>query len=170
MSIAVGLWVFLTLVTVFGLAIVIRAKQVVMAFLGALVTMFALGLLFMMAGAEFVAASQIMIYVGGILVLLAFGLMVSPRNMRQEAINEVSSTWGSALVALSVVSCLALGAYEFITSQPIKAPLLHTGKEQVNGIGYALMTTHALPLEIAGLLLLAATIGALVLTRLGKQE
>lgn len=164
------IWLVLAILSLAGIGIAVVARQVVVAFLGLLLTMFCLGLLYVLAGAEFVGASQIMIYVGGILVLLAFGLMVSFRNQQQEAINDAASKWGSLLIALSVTSCMALAAYEFWASWTVQPAALENGKTQVKQIGTGLMTTHALPLEIAGLLLLAATIGALVVTRLGKEK
>ena len=64
------------LACVFAVGVLISSNVVRMA-ANLLVALSATAVLFMLAGAEFVGAMQIMIYVGGTLVLLVFGVMLT---------------------------------------------------------------------------------------------
>ena len=120
--------------------------------------------LFVLAGADFLAVTQLMVYVGGILVLLIFGIMLT-RPADPEA---TSQTPNRVLVALGrrfwgvAVSMVLFGVLLLVIAQAnfaLGGDALNS-RSTIRTLGIELMTTHLLPFEIAGILLLVALIGA----------
>lgn len=154
-------WLF-CLITVGGAVYVLLSEHVLYAAYGLLVTFLGVAGIFVFAGAEFVAAAQIMIYVGGILVLLVFGIMLSSRKKARLSHLKVENTPRSTGL---LIACLLGGVLILLVSR-----LSFT--EEVNGIwlavksfGFSLMTTYVLILEVIGMLLLMALIGATYLVK-----
>ena len=85
----------------FAVAVVLSANIVRMA-LYLVLSLAATAGLFFLAGADFVAAMQILIYVGGTLVLLVFGVMLTS----QERFISMKTTQGEMLIAGLVGACL----------------------------------------------------------------
>jgi len=124
--------------------------------------------LFLLQGAEFVAAVQILVYVGGIMVLFLFVIMLV--NVR-ESVSQASMNrqWKTAVVvglalAAELVFFVATGAALFqkagVEEAVAQAPVMNT-----QSVGNLLYTTYLLPFEIASVLLLVAIVGAVVLAR-----
>ncbi len=120
--------------------------------------------LFVLAGADFLAVAQLMVYVGGILVLLIFGIMltrVPDPEATSQTPNRVLVTlgrgfWGGAVaLALFFVMFLMIVQANFT----LVGDTLNS-RSTIRTLGVELMTTHLLPFEIAGILLLVALIGA----------
>lgn len=76
---AVSFYLFAALACAFGVAVVFTSNVVRMAFY-LMVSLGAAAGLFILAGAQFVGAMQLMIYVGGTLVLLIFGVMLTAQS------------------------------------------------------------------------------------------
>lgn len=120
--------------------------------------------LFVLAGADFLAVAQLMVYVGGILVLLIFGIMLT-RTADPEATSE---TPNRVLVALGnrfwgVVVSVGLFVVLFLVIVQANFALVGdtlNSRSTIRTLGVELMTTHLLPFEIAGILLLIALVGA----------
>jgi NADH:ubiquinone oxidoreductase subunit 6 (subunit J) len=120
--------------------------------------------IYILLQAEFIAATQIIVYVGAITVLLLFAIMLTHHSYDANS-NPANSQWiGAAGVAgLTVVSIAAvIGQAQF----PITTSATPGGVADVTkALGGLLMGSFLLPFEIAGLLLLAAMIGAIVIAR-----
>jgi NADH-quinone oxidoreductase subunit J len=145
------------LVAIGGALYVLFSKNVLYASYGILTSFLGVAGIFVFAGGEFVAASQIMIYIGGILVLLIFGIMLSSNKkagvqyLKIENLDSVMSVAiGVSLVVL--LSILALSVKFDLKNQK---PTQH-----IKNLGFNLMTDSVLPLELIGMLLLMALIGA----------
>lgn len=118
--------------------------------------------IFLLLGAQFLAAVQVIVYAGAILVFYLFVLMLL------DLPDEVSSPrfgrhW--PLAAVAGVSCLALG---WIARGAAFAPAPAGGGASAGSpreIGVALFGPFLLPFEIVSLLLLVAIVGAIVLIR-----
>lgn len=111
--------------------------------------------LFVLANAEFLAVTQVMVYVGGVLVLIIFGLMLTGRGADGPLMTKDHFRFWSFLAGLGVLSLLIfavqrLGAKE-ILSQP---------EVNVKMLGLALMTDSVLGLELAAIILMVALAGA----------
>src|SRR6218665_170433 len=68
------------LITMLGALYVLLSDNLLYAAFGLLVSLLGVSGIFVFAGAEFVAVSQIMIYIGGILVLIIFGILLSNKK------------------------------------------------------------------------------------------
>jgi NADH-quinone oxidoreductase subunit J len=120
--------------------------------------------IFLLVGAEFLAAVQVIVYAGAILLFYLFFLMLvdMPREIagpRFGAHWPLSAAAGLAFAGLAWYlpdAALAPGA-------PLTVGAASPGS--LNSIGTALFTEFALPFEIASLILLAAIVGAVVVAR-----
>lgn len=143
---------------------VLLSKHVLYAAYGLLVTFLGVAGIFVFSGAEFMAAAQIMIYVGGIMILLVFGIMLSARKKAVGEYLEVENAEKGKGLLLAVL----LGAVWLV----LVSKLVFIGDEvqellSIKRMGYSLMTTNVLVLEIIGVLLLMALVGA---TYIAKDE
>ena len=141
-----------------GLALV---RNVFYGALLLIVCLLALAGIYVLAFAEFIAVTQILIYAGGILVIIIFGIMLTTKISDKPMTVEHAYTFPGALTAFSTFSFLiyVLSKESFIESsvQPQA-----TNFTSINTIGIALMSEYMLPFEIGGLLLLVALVGASV--------
>jgi len=117
--------------------------------------------IFVLLGADFLAAIQIMIYVGGIMVLLIFVVMLT-HKVYDRSLSQTNEQWGIAFVAAAIllgVSVYAIAQQGFVQGPGAEA------QETTATIGKLLMTRYVLPFEVASVLLLAAMVGAIVFTK-----
>ncbi len=150
--------------------LVIFSRQPIYSVLSLLVAMFCLAALFVMLGAYFVAALQILLYAGAVLVLFLFVVMLL--NLGQDALARVSPFTQRGL---GIVVAIALGAqFVWLFSQPALSIALAstpTQKGTVDQIGQLLFTKYLLPFEVTSFLILAAIVGAITLARgMWKRE
>jgi NADH-quinone oxidoreductase subunit J len=131
-----------------------------------LVLFFHMAGLYLTLNAEFLAAVQIIVYAGAILVLYLFVLFLV--SLREELNLDafVPSAWLGRIIAvglagglLFVIPSFILGEKGVWSMSAIKE-LTHT-----KALGQEMYSTYLLPFEIAGLILLIALIGGLVLAR-----
>ena len=141
---------------------------------------------FILLGADFLGAAQVLIYVGAIAVMFLFAIMVSDlKELSDNPRGTVAATTadgssgaaapaarpdGSPKGAWSVLSGLvALGFAGFVLAALAKAGLPAVEVPAASGlpttapIGRALFTTFLLPFEVASIVLLAALVGAIVI-------
>ncbi|MSQ23995.1 MAG: NADH-quinone oxidoreductase subunit J [Chloroflexi bacterium] len=154
----------------FGLASIIGAIGLIVArnvFHSALflvVTLASVAAVFVILGADFLAAVQVLVYVGAVMILILFGLMLTPVNLEVPHLASAGQAVSGVLVAgaVFIVTTATLVSVQWpkVVGIPSDAPTT----EQ---IGESLFTTYALPFEIASVLLLVAMIGALVIAREG---
>jgi NADH-quinone oxidoreductase subunit J len=144
--------------------LVVSTRQLVHAALWLVVSFGSLAASYVVLAAEFVAWVQVLIYVGAIVVLLLFGIMLTRAPIgRSDDLNS-----GNRIVALTVavataavlVTTLARGFRDAYF--PIKA---RVGNGSSGAIGASLFRTWVLPFEALSVLLLAALVGAIVLSR-----
>jgi len=149
-----------------GLSIVVVTCRSV--FRGAIALTAALGVvagIFALLGADFVAASQLLIYVGGIMIIMLFVIMFSqrPQDHLDRQTNE-QWVWG-ALLSL-VIICGLIFQFRAIYRGVFAtvAPAATTA-----GIGRLLLGDMVIPFEAVSLVLLAALVGA-VYFGLNKED
>jgi NADH-quinone oxidoreductase subunit J len=145
---------------------VISHKQPIYSVLSLLVVMFCLACLFIMLGAYFVAALQVLLYAGAVLVLFLFVLMLL--NLDPEVVARARQFRGYVLgAAVVVVLCFQLvRVVQTVGGEP---PLyaVHAPDGTVESLGRLLFTKYLLPFELVSFLILAAIVGAVTL---GKQQ
>jgi NADH:ubiquinone oxidoreductase subunit 6 (subunit J) len=120
--------------------------------------------LYVLAGADFLAVTQIMVYVGGILVLLIFGIMLTQKannNTVSDTPNKVEVLPSREIAGFLAGSGLFLFlSYIILDSRFAMQGEVISSNSTIRTIGVELMTSHLLPFEIAAILLLVALIGA----------
>ena len=119
--------------------------------------------IFLLIGAEFLAAVQVVVYAGAILVFYLFFLMLL--DLPQETAGRRFGThW--PLCTAAGIAFAALAWYARNPALPPAAlPSAGGSPGTLAAVGTVLFTRFALPFEIASLILLAAIVGAVVLAR-----
>lgn len=121
----------------------------------------ALAGIYVLAFAEFIAVTQILIYAGGILVVIIFGIMLTTKISDKPLVVEHSYIL-SGILAAAACFCLlvfVLSKESFVSMTAYVSPPVNS----VKTIGVSLFSKYMLPFEVAGVLLLIALIGASVL-------
>lgn len=151
-----------------GLAVVlalgtIMSKRPVNSAVSLIGTMFCLAGLFAMQDAHLIATLQILVYAGAVMVLFLFVIMLL--NLREKVGVESRRQPYWQLLAVVVAGALfaplvAFGGGKILVFKKIAASFGSTG-----AVGRLLYTSYILPFEIASVLLLAALVGAVILTK-----
>jgi len=151
----------LAAVTVVSAAGVAFSRNVVYSAFSLMGTLMGAAGLFLLLAADFVAVVQVLIYVGGILVLMLFAVMLTVR-IADVRISNRSLGRLPAAVVIAVTGAVMGRAIVGTTwhQTPLNAPVPTT-----YGIGDAFLSRFVLPFELASMVLLAALIGAVALSR-----
>jgi NADH-quinone oxidoreductase subunit J len=139
----------------------VTARNVVHAALYLVVTLAMVGGVYLVLSAEFVAWVQVLIYVGAIVILFLFGLMLTRAPIGREALDN-QQRGVAALIALGALIglvALTLGAFSW------SAPKVRAFPTTTGSVGASIFRSYVLPFEAVSFLLLAALIGAIVLSR-----
>jgi NADH-quinone oxidoreductase subunit J len=132
----------------------------------ALVVAFAgLAVAYLLLDAQFVGFAQILVYVGAVAILIVFAILLTRGGEAPEK-SVFSASWlTGAAVAVAVFGVLA---WTIVKSTAVLREAPPKPEATVQQIGDALMTKFVLPLEVIGLLLTAALIGAVIIAM--KEE
>jgi NADH-quinone oxidoreductase subunit J len=157
-------WLFAA-ITVGSAAVVVLARSLIYNAFALLFTFFGVAGLYVMLGADFLAATQLLVYVGGILVLLLFGVMLTHKITDLDLKSEVSQFLPGVIVALGLFIILTATALKTQwAGGPARPPAFTT-----RTIGEMFMGSFLLPFEAASVLLLVALIGAAMIVRRKKE-
>lgn len=155
-----GFYLF-ALLTVISAFFVTFARNIMRAVFSLMFTLFGIAGLFLFLHADFLAATQVLIYVGGVLVLLLFGIMLTQRMVEAD-IRTGRIQFIPAMFAMVVLFGFLL---YLIFDAPWKIQSPANFQDSTSGIGTLLMTEWLLPFEVASILLLAALVGAVSIAR-----
>jgi NADH-quinone oxidoreductase subunit J len=156
-------WVF-AIVTVVSAAAVVLARSLIYSAFALLFTFFGVAGLYVLLGADFLAATQLLIYVGGILVLLLFGVMLTHRIYDLDLRTEKDRIGAGLAAGLGIFVTLAYVAQ--VTQWPAVA---RPPEPTTEGIGRLFLGRYLLAFEAASILLLVALIGAAMIVRRRKD-
>jgi NADH-quinone oxidoreductase subunit J len=122
--------------------------------------------LFVLLAADFVAVVQVLIYVGGILVLTIFAVMLTHRIGDVRISNRSLGRLPALVVIAAVGTVMSLGIVGSAWQE------ISPGAPQPTtyGIGDGFLSHYILPFELASMVLLAALVGAVVLSRKELKE
>jgi NADH-quinone oxidoreductase subunit J len=152
-------YIFTALMLAAALSVVLNRKPTY-SVLSLLVVMFCMSCLFVMLGAYFVAALQVLLYAGAVLVLFLFVIMLL--NLEPEALARMRLfTLRGVGTAAAAVLCVLL----IRLVRAINGPMPQPPEGSVETIGRLLFTTYLLPFELTSFLILAAIIGAVTLAK-----
>ena len=150
---------------VLGVAAAIRlvtARNVVHAALYLVLALVSVAVVYLLLGAEFAAWVQVLIYVGAIVILFLFGLMLTKAPIGREVLDN-QSRGIALLVALGVFAGLAALLVGAFGADATIGPF--DTVPGIDAVGATLFRDFVLPFEAISFLLLAALVGAVVLSR-----
>jgi NADH-quinone oxidoreductase subunit J len=157
------LFVLLGAIAVGSALLVAASRNLVHCALWLVVTLAALAGCYLLLAAEFVAWVQVLIYLGAVVVLLLFALMLTQAPTGAVADLTSANRWVAAVVGLaatgSLVVCFAASFHD------ARLDIRDDDIGSAAAIGSSVFGSWALPFEVLSLLLLAALVGAIVLSR-----
>ena len=159
------IWYLFAALAVGAGVVVATSKNVVHCGFGLLFTLLGVCAMYAFLGADFLVATQVIVYVGGILVLVLFGVMMTHRlqatRLREELVQPFAALGAALLVFALAVIMIGRQVWR-IVEEPLMAPT-------TSGIGKAFLTSFLFPFEFASVLLLVAMMGAALITREKKS-
>jgi len=153
----------LAALAVFGALNLILQKHPIHSALSLIVVMIALAGLYLLMGAEFVAAVQIIVYGGAIMVLFIFVIMLL--NAGVEEHTSVSKLAGTVGVPLAVVLLGFIAVAIWHSSESAQAGLQSGTLANTRDISTMLFKDFVYPFELTSFLILVAILGAIVLAQ-----
>jgi NADH-quinone oxidoreductase subunit J len=192
---ALFFWIF-ALAAIFAGLLTVMARNAVHSALFLISSLVSVAALFVLAGAEFIAGVQILVYVGGVMVLFLFVIMLvnvgAEEKGREEIFNKQKQVTASLIFCFLLVGGVlyavsegypalqaknpagpdAMVAQQAARDRSLAAGATGTSRitEDTERIGGNLYRYASLPFEIASVLLLVAIIGSVMLARTLKQE
>ncbi len=148
-------FIILAFASIIGAIGMLTTRNIVHASFWLLEVMVAVGGLYLLLSAEFLAVVQILVYAGAVSVLLLFVIMLTLRR-REDSVRPVEISIGGGVLAavFGTVIYVAIAQYgDRVAEMPDVAP-------GVAELGELLFTRWALPFEVASLVLLVALVGA----------
>ncbi len=140
------------------------SRQPINSALSLIVVMISLAVLYLLLGAEFLAAAQVIVYSGAIMVLFTFVIMLLNASEEDRSRNRVKVAYSAGFPGVAALLCLL--SFVFLHER------MHLG---VTRLGDQIVTTTALssvlfrdlllPFEVTSVLILIAILGAVALAR-----
>jgi NADH-quinone oxidoreductase subunit J len=156
----------LAVLTIAGAAAAMSLRNVVHCVLALALSFGALAAVYLRLGAQLIGLVQVLVYIGAVAILMVFAILLT-RGEESTSLPLRPSTWlGSATVAVAVFGVLAWAVHASGVARRI-APA--EPEATVSKIGEALMLRFVLPLEVMGLLLTAALVGAVIVAMHERQ-
>ena len=156
----------LAVVTIGSAALVVHLRSIFRAALTLVVSFLGIAGIFAMVNAEFLAVVQVLVYGGGIAVLVIFAVMMTrdvDTGNRSTAVQPVALVMGITLLGALAYSIVQ--AEWTLLPDSLPGPIATVFVETPTQLGRLLLSDYVLAFEVAGVLLLAAVIGALSLVR-----
>jgi len=163
MTVVEVIFLLLSAVAVGSALLVVTARNMVHAALWLVVTLASIAGCFLVLAAEFVAWVQVLIYVGAVVVLLLFALMLTKAPTGYQPDLNVRRTLPAALVALLVAVLLGTTVVAGFAGVEIDLDQAVVGSAEMTGA--TIFKMWVLPFEVLSVLLLAALVGAITLSR-----
>ena len=164
-------------VSVIGAIAVISFRHPIYSALSLIVTFFSQAGLFVLLGAHFVAAVQVIVYAGAIMVLFLFVIMLlnlgtlSAKGALTGKLKGVAVLLGILLTVEGIyIAVKALNNTKVGSTEVAEAAAdLQDKPIETYDIGRLLFSEYLLPFEVTSLILLAALVGVIVLVKRDKQ-
>jgi len=158
---------FFSAILILSAVMVIGARNPVHSVLFLILAFFNAAGLFVLLGAEFLAMILIVVYVGAVAVLFLFVVMMLDIDFAELKRGTLQYLPFGALIGLILVAELVMAGSVWVAKPAVTAALAHAtppGVTNTVALGRILYTDYVYYFQIAGLVLLVAMIGAIVLT------
>jgi NADH-quinone oxidoreductase subunit J len=167
MTAPLAVFFVLAALAVLGAASLIWQKHPIHSALSLIVVMVSLAGLYLLMGAEFVAAVQIIVYSGAIMVLFVLVIMLLNAGVEEHtSLSKLAGVPGLLLV-------VALGGFIAATiarsSETVQAAMQTGEMSSTRGISNMVFRDFVYPFELTSFLILVAIMGALVLAQREKN-
>jgi NADH-quinone oxidoreductase subunit J len=171
--VAETLFYVLSAVALLGALGVILAKSAMGSVLSLLASFFALAVIYLLAGFQFLAAAQILVYAGAILVLFLFVIMLLNLGALGAKFELDTTVFAGARARVATVVAVALGLIGIIAAQRASLPRVESampegGYDDVGAIAVELFGRYSLPFQAVSLMLLATMVAVIVLAKRGR--
>jgi NADH:ubiquinone oxidoreductase subunit 6 (subunit J) len=151
-------FLILAAVTLVGACAAMMFRGLVHCALALAIAFAGIGGLYLNLGAQFLGLAQVLVYVGAIAVLIVFVILLT-RGADSEPLSPAVRPIAGVVVATVIFVILA---WAIIHSSAIQSPGQPVPQTTIRQLGAALMEGYVLPLEVIGLMLTAALIGAVI--------
>lgn len=160
-------FLILALATLLSASAAMSLRNLVHCALSLAVTFAGLAALYLQLHAQFVGFAQVLVYVGAVAILIVFAILLT-RSGETPSQAVLAPGWAAG-IGISALVFAALG-WAVLNSNAIAKQTPAAPETTVKDIGDALMTRYVLPLEVIGLLLTAAMIGAVIIAMREDKE
>ncbi|WP_405938297.1 NADH-quinone oxidoreductase subunit J [Streptomyces sp. NBC_00726] len=160
-------FVLVGIATLGAALVTVTTRQLVHAALWLIVALGGLAVEYLLLTAEFIAWVQVLIYVGSVVVLLLFGLMLTRAPVGRSPDADSENRWAALAVAAASAGVLVWVVVDAFRTTWIELDGPAQGSTEVTGA--FLFRNWVLPFEALSVLLLAALVGAIVLSRKGGR-
>jgi NADH-quinone oxidoreductase subunit J len=159
------LLVFFILATlsIIGAVSLILQKHPIHSALSLIVVMVALAGLYLLMGAEFVAAVQIIVYGGAIMVLFVFVIMLLNAGLEEHTNESKLAGFPGILLALALMGFVAATVARSTTSASAVGGTVPGALSSTKQLSTLIFTNFVYPFELTSFLILIAILGAIVL-------
>lgn len=159
---------FLSFLAILTAIMVVISKNPIHSVLYLILTFFCITGLYALMGSGFLAIVNMIVYAGAIMVLFLYVIMLLNLNEEAEphktSLLKISATICGGMMLLILVG--SLKGTEALAQQQAS----DTGISVVKNLGKVMFTDFLLPFEITSVLLLAAMVGAVMLTKTGQPK
>jgi NADH-quinone oxidoreductase subunit J len=159
-------WLFAAILLI-SATLVVTSKNPVHSVLFLILAFFNAAALFLIAGAEFLAMILVVVYVGAVAVLFLFVVMMLDIDFEQlrGGLQRYAGIGAAVGAALLIEFAIVLGGWQLAPSaERVSFSPIPTGVGNTAALGRVLYTDYIFLFQMAGLVLLVAMIGAIVLT------
>jgi NADH-quinone oxidoreductase subunit J len=160
-------FLILAVVTLVGACAAMMLRGLVHCALALAVAFAGIGTLYLSLGAQFLGLAQLLVYVGAIAVLIVFVILLTRGgDSDSPPLAPAALPIAGILVATGLFAILAWAVLHSFAMHPSGRP---APPATVRQLGTDLMAGYVLPLEVIGLMLTAALIGAVIVAMKEKQ-
>ena len=158
---------FLAAIAILGAISLILQRHPIHSALSLIVVMVALAGLYLLMGAEFVAAVQIIVYGGAIMVLFIFVIMLLNAGVEERTNMSKMAGWAGLPLAIALMGFLAAAVAR--STDRVQAVAQSGATAPTKVVAGLLFQEFVYPFELTSFLILVAVIGAIVLAQREKQ-
>ncbi len=157
-----GFFYLIAAVAIVAALKMVTTQNVVHAALYLLVVLSAVAATYIVLGAEFAAATQVMVYIGAIMVLLLFGVMLTRARLGNDGDLDYDQKWIGGLTAVSLFAVMGYSLWEAFGDDQLRRDMV---PQRTGEVANSIFSQYIVPFEALSMLLLAALIGAVVVAR-----
>lgn len=157
------------ILTVASAVLVCFHPNILYASVALLFSFLGVAVMFVFAGADFVAGVQVIVYAGGVTILVLFAIMLTQWLYKMKLRDFGSKILIPVILIAVLFAPILYKTLNHLADTILKSPpeglVAFSGSPKTNLIGKALLSNYVLPFEIITILLLGALVGAVWLAR-----